>query len=93
MPVAFDTVDRRSCVCMLVTSTSAPGIGRPCSSWTMPVIVPVEIACWADATPPQASSTATPPATPVRRLPDRPCGAVSADLLLHPWTALLLLRE
>ena len=45
MPVAFETVDRRPCVCVLVTSTSAPGIGRPCSSCTIPVIVPVEIAC------------------------------------------------
>src|SRR6185503_7236143 len=65
MPLAFETVDRFSCVSTLVTSTVAPGIGSPCSSCTIPVMVPVEMACCAEARPADAASS-TPTATPAR---------------------------
>ena len=92
MPVAFDTVDRFSSVRSLVTSTSAPGIGRPCSSWTMPVMVPVEMACCADALLPYRAAAPMPPATDVLHAPERRGGVFPAELLLHPWTFLLRLR-
>src|SRR5262245_61733459 len=89
MPAAFDTVVRCACVCRLVTSMVAPGIGRPCSSWTIPVIVPVEMACCAEAKPADASSTtsaaaivrAAPLHPPGRRVP---CGAPATPMTFPP---------
>src|SRR4030095_5849843 len=59
-PLLSETFERGTCSAGDVTETVTPGTARPCSSWTMPRIVPVCTPCAAsEAAQPQRRSVNT----------------------------------